>query len=122
MGGLLQQIQKRHPVAGTGDQIQRQARRLVGVGLHIAAAGGYHGVLIQLAAPADHLAGFFVADGGDRAGVDDIGVRRRVEGNQCVSPADKLLLHGLRFILIYLAAKGVNRNAHLALSFLIQYN
>ena len=122
VGGLLQKIEKRHPVAGSGNQIQLQSRRLVGVGLDIAAAGGHHGVFVELAAAADHLPGLFVADGGDGAGIDDVGIRRFLKGHQCVAPADKLLLHGLCFILVHLAAKGVNRNAHLALSFLIQYN
>ena len=92
------------------------------MGLNIAAAGGHHRMLVQLAAAADHLPRLFVADGGDGTGVDDIGIRRLVKGYQRVAPADELLLHGLCFILVYLAAKGVNCNAHLALSFLIQYN
>lgn len=122
MGGLLQEVEKRHPVAGAGDQIQGQGGGLVGVGLDIAAAGGHHGVFVELAAAADHLAGLFVADGGDGAGIDDVGIRRLLKGYQCMAPADKLLLHGLGLVLVHLAAKGVNRNAHLALSFLIQYN
>ena len=58
------------------------------------------------------LPGFFIADGGDGAGVDDVGVRRGLKVHQRVATPLKLLLHGLRLVLVDLAAEGVNSNSH----------
>ena len=52
------------------------------------------------------LPGFFIADGGDGAGVDDVGVRRGLKVHQRVATPLKLLLHGLRLVLVDLAAEG----------------
>ena len=52
-------------LAGAADKVDAQGRRLVSMGLDIAAAGGHHGVGTAALGPADHLAGFFVADGGN---------------------------------------------------------
>ena len=109
---LLQQGQKLHPVAGAADEVDAQLLSLRGVGLHIAAAGSHHGLRIAALGPADHLPGFFIADGGDGASVDDVGVRRGLKVHQRVATPLKLLLHGLRLVLVDLAAEGVNSNSH----------
>ena len=109
---LLQQGQKLHPVAGAADEVDAQLLSLRGVGLHIAAAGSHHGLGIAALGPADHLPGFFIADGGDGAGIDDVGIRRGLKVHQRVATPLKLLLHGLRLILVDLAAEGVNSNSH----------
>ena len=87
-------------------------------------AGGHHGVGAAALGPADHLAGFFVADGGNGAGIDDISVGAVLEVHQLMTPAAQLLLHGLGLVLVHLAAQRVNGNSHgilLALSELIRY-
>ena len=122
---LLQQVQKCHAVAGTGDEIHVQPRRLLRVGLHVAAAGGHYRVGVQLPASPDHLPRLLVADGGDGAGVDDIDVRLFIKRHQRVAPAHQLLLHGLCFILIHLASQGIDSCLHgilLALSVEYRYN
>ena len=96
----------------TADEVDAQLLSLRGVGLHIAAAGSHHGLGIAALGPADHLPGFFIADGGDGAGVDDVGVRRGLKVHQRVATPLKLLLHGLRLVLVDLAAEGVNSNSH----------
>ena len=101
---LLQQLQKRHAVAGTRHEVNVQRRRLLRMGLHIATAGGHHRLRIQLPAAPQHLPRFFIADGSDRAGVDDIDVRLFIKRYQRVAPAHQLLLHGLRLVLIDLTA------------------
>ena len=111
-GLLLQQVQKGHPAAGAADQVDAQALGLVGVGLDIAAAGGHHGVGTAALGPADHLAGFFVADGGNGAGIDDISVGAVLEVHQLMTPAAQLLLHGLGLVLVHLAAQRVNGSSH----------
>ena len=108
--GLFEEVQELHPPARAGNEIDAKALGLVGVGLDIAAAGGYHGLRAGFFGTADHLAGFFIADGGDGAGIDDVGVGLAGEVHQRMAPA--LQLHGRRFVLIYLAAKGINGNSH----------
>ena len=85
---------------------------LVGVGLGIAAAGGHHGAGTAPPGPADHLAGFFVADGGDGTGIDDVSVGAVLKVHQLVAPAAQLLLHGLGLVLVHLAAQRVNGSSH----------
>ena len=110
--GLFEEVEELHPLARAGNEIDAKALGLVGVGLDIAAAGGHHRLRAGLFGPADHLAGFFIADGSDGAGVDDVSVGSVGEVHQRVAPALQLRLHGRRFILIDLAAKGVNGNSH----------
>ena len=107
----LQQVQKPHPVPGAGDQVHVQLLHILGLCLGVAAAHRHHRVRGQLPGPADHLPGFLVADGGDGAGVDDVGVRRALEGDQVVAPAEELPLHGLALVLVHLAPQGINGNS-----------
>ncbi len=111
VGGLLQQVQKFHPVPGAGDEIHIQPLYVLRVGLGVAAADRYHGAGGLLPGPAD-LPGFLVADGGDGTGVDDTGVCRALKGNQRVAAGGQLPLHGGGLVLVYLAAKGVDGNVH----------
>ena len=122
VGCLLEQVQKRHAVTGTGQQVHVQCRHHLRVGLHITAAGGHHRVGVQLMTPADHLPGFLVTDGGDGAGVDDIAVGLCLGGHQRMTAAQQLLLHGLCLVLVHLAAQGIDGNTHLALSPILSYN
>ena len=62
--------------------------------------------------PADRVAGFFVADRSDGAGVDDIGVGWPVEGHQDMAPGGQLLLHGGSLVLIDLTAQGIDGDIH----------
>ena len=109
---LLQQVQKGHPVSGAADQVDAQGLCLVSVGLDIAAAGGHHGAGTAPPGPADHLAGFFVADGGNGTGIDDVSVGTVLKVHQLVAPAAQLLLHGLGLVLVHLAAQRVNGSSH----------
>ena len=99
--------QKLHALTGAAHKVDAQRRHLVGMGLGIAAAGRHDGVGVHFFSPTDHLAGFFVTDGGDGAGVDDIGIRRLLKRHQLVSLRRKLLLHGLGLVLVDLAAEGI---------------
>ena len=63
----------------------------------------------------EHLARLFVAHRRDRAGVDNVGVRRLLKIHQCMSAVQKLLLECLRFILVHLAPEGADRNFHVCL-------
>ena len=109
---LFQKIDKLHPLPCAGDEVDAQRLRLVGVGLHITAAGCHHRLAVALFGAADHLSGLLVADSGDRAGIDNIHVRFGLKIRQRVAAALQLLLHRRRFILIDLAAKGINSNSH----------
>ena len=102
--GCEKLVQKLHALPGAADKIDAQGLCLVGMGLDIAAAGGYNGGRVSLFGPADHLPGLLIADGGDGAGVDDIGVRRLLKIHQLVTLSRQLLLHGLGLVLVHLAA------------------
>ena len=80
--------------------------------LCVAAARGDHSVRIAAACLTQHLARFFVAHRGHRAGVDDVGVGFFLKADQLVTAALKLLLKRLRFILIHLAAQGADGDSH----------
>ena len=110
--GLLEQVEELHPLAGAADEVDAETLGLVGVGLDIAAAGGDDRAGIAPLGAADHLAGLLVADGGDGAGVDDIGVGRVLKRDERMAAARQLLLHGLRLILVDLAAEGIDGNSH----------
>ena len=68
-------------------------------------------LLLQFGA-VDHLPGLLVADGGNGAGIHHIGVGLVGKFHHLMSFCPEGLLHSLRLILIYLAAKGVNGNFH----------
>ena len=110
--GALHQLHKARPVAGAADQVHPQLLHVAGMGLGIAAAHGDHRVRRGLPGPADDLPGLFVADGGDGAGVDEIGVRRPLEGDQFVAPGGEQLLQGLGLILVHLAAQSIEGDPH----------
>ena len=82
------------------------------MGLGIAAAHCHHRRRMLLLYPVDHLPGLLVADGGDGAGIHHIGVGLVGKFHYLMSFCPEGLLHSLRLILIYLAAKGVNGNFH----------
>ena len=99
-------------LAGAADKVDAQGRRLVSMGLDIAAAGSYNGGRIPIFGPADHLPRLFIADGCDGAGIDDIGVCCLLKVHQLVALGRQLLFHGLGLILIDLTAKGVDGDSH----------
>ena len=81
-------------------------------GLAEAAAHRHHGAGVLPLDAVDHLPGLLVADGGDGAGIHHIGVGLVGKFHYLMSFCPEGLLHSLRLILIYLAAKGVNGNFH----------
>ena len=110
--GLLHLIQKSHPVAGACHQIYLQAGHFLRLGLGVAAADGDESVRMGTLGAADHVPALFVADSGDGTGVDDIHIGLCVKLREGVAAAGQNSLHGLRLILVDLAAKGVNGIAH----------
>src|SRR5699024_11677804 len=62
--------------------------------------------------PMYQLPGFFIADGGDGTGIDEVGVGGTVKGDQSMAPADQLGLHGLGLVLVDLTAQGKNGDIH----------
>ena len=82
------------------------------MGLGIAAAHGDDSVGVVLPGAEDDLPGLLVADGGDGAGVDDIGVGLLLKGHENVAPGSEHLLQCLSFVLIDLAAEGIKSNFH----------
>jgi hypothetical protein len=62
--------------------------------------------------PADHGAVFPIRYGGDGAGVDDIAVTGVLKMADFMAPVPQKLFHGLGFILVYLATKGVKCKYH----------
>ena len=101
---LLQPVQKGQPVTGPGHQIHPQGGDGVGLGLGVAAADRHHRLRVVPAGAADHVAALFVADGGDRTGVDDVYVGLALKGDQGVAPLGEDGLHGLGLVLVDLAA------------------
>ena len=61
---------------------------------------------------ANHVPTFFVADGGDGTGVDDIHIGLCIKLCEGVAAAGQNGLHGLGLVLVDLAAQGVNGIAH----------
>ena len=108
----LQQVHKAGAVPSAGDQVHPQLLHVVRVGLGVAAAYGDDRVGGGLPGPADHLPGLLVADGGDGAGVDHIGVRRLLKGDQAVAPLGDQLLQGLGLVLVDLTTKCIKCNLH----------
>ena len=111
-GSLLKQGNEPLPVAGTGDEIRPQLPHILRMGLGITAAHRHHRRRVLLLYPVDHLPGLLVADGGNGAGIHHIGVGLVGKFHHLMSFCPEGLLHSLRLILIYLAAKGVNGNFH----------
>ena len=108
----LQKIEKAHPVAGSRDQVHVQLPHILRMSLGIASAHSHHCLRMFPPGAGKHLAGFLVADGGDRAGVDHIGIRAVGKGHDLVAPAAQFLFHGLGFVLIDFAAQRVNGDFH----------
>ena len=80
--------------------------------LAVAAADDQSGLGIDFLAAAGGIAGFFVAEGGDSAGVDDIHMGKFVKGNDGVSPLFKQSLQSLGLKLVGFAAQGVKCDFH----------
>ena len=90
------------------DDIYCQIRlQLLCCRLDIAASRNHHGIRILLLSPVQHLSGLAVRDIGYGTGVDNVDIGLFVEGHDLVSGFFQKLLHGLRFIGIYLAAQIV---------------
>ena len=64
------------------------------------------------AASANNGAVFSVCYRGDGAGVDNVAVAGILKSTYAVPLADEKLLHGLGFVLIYLASKGIKAEFH----------
>ena len=108
----LQKLHKAGAVAGAADQVHPQLFHISRVCLGITAAHRDHRVRSRLSGPADDLPGLLIAHGGDGAGVDQIGVRVPLEGDDLMSPGGKQLLQRLGLILVHLTAQGVKRYSH----------
>ena len=108
----LQQVQKLHAPGGAGHQVHPQGGHRLRLGLGVAAAHRHHRLGVHLFGSADDVAALLVTDGGDGTGVDDVGVGQVLKGDQGVTAAEQLALHGLGLILVDLAAQGVDGNVH----------
>ena len=73
--------------------------------LHIAARRHHQGLRVLLFRPVKHLPGFPVCDVRHRTGIYDIDVRLLLKGNNLITGLLQQLLHGLRFVCVYLASK-----------------
>ena len=73
--------------------------------LHIAARSYHQSLGILLFRPVKHLPGFPIRDICDCTGIYDIDVRFFLKGNNLIPGLFQHLLHGLRFICIYLASQ-----------------
>ena len=112
--GRQHQLHKFPPPAAAADDVHSQrTHRLRGV-LGVAAAYADDGVGIIPAAPADDRPVFLVCHGGDGAGVDNIAVAGLVKLPDLVPKLRQQLLHGLRLVLIRLAAKGIECKSHMS--------
>ena len=111
-GSFLQQGDKALPVAGTGNEIHPQLPHILGMGLGVAAAHRHHRRRVLLLHPVDRLPGLLVADRSNGAGVHNIGIRLIGKVHHLMAFCPEGLLHSLRFILIHLAAKGINGDFH----------
>ena len=118
MDSLLQIIQELHPIPGSVNQVHIQFLQLFRGGLSVTAADGHHSVRASAPGPADHLAGLFIADRRDRAGIDDIGIRRLLKLHQLMPPLTQNGLHGLRLVLIHFTSQRINGNFHSTSSYI----
>ncbi len=115
---MLHHIHESFPPGRAGDDICIQRlHRLRGV-LGIASANANDGIRVLPAAAADHRPVLLVRYGGDGAGVDDIGIAGGLKGGDLMPPEPEELLHSLRFILIDLAAQGIESNFHIKITIL----
>ena len=112
-GGIQKHLHKFLPVSAAADDIDAQRPDGLRVVLGIAAAHRDHCARVLPAAPADHGPVLFVRDGGDGAGVDDVGIVLFLKGADLAARLFQQLLHGLGLVLIGLAAQGIKRNPHI---------
>ena len=110
--GPLQQLHEASPVPRPGDQVHPKAAHILRMGLGVTAAYGDDSVRSRLAGPPDDMTGLFIAHRRDGAGVDNIGVRLPLKGDQGVAAPDSQLLQGLGLILIHLAAQCIKCDLH----------
>ena len=108
-----QVVQKFLPTAGAAQHVHPQTLYRLRVMLGIAAAHTNDGLGILPAAAADDGPVLFVRNGGDGAGIDDVGIVLFFKGADFVTAALQQLLHSLGFVLIGLAAQGIKRNSHI---------
>ena len=100
------------PLAAAAQNIHTQFPDGFGGMLGIAAADADDGLGMLPAAPPDHGPVLLVRHGGDGAGVDDIAVARLVKMTDFMAHFRQNMLHGLGFVLICLAAKGIKCQFH----------
>ena len=111
----LQKVDELRAVIRAGDDVEPELFDVLGMRLGVAAAGGDDRARVAALRLTEHLARLFVAHRRDRAGVDDVGVRRLFKIHQLVPAVQKLLFECLRFILVHLAPEGADRNFHVCL-------
>ena len=99
--------QKGGAVPGSQNDVRLQKLfRLLRKGLGHAAGENCNGVGVLLLRPPQGLAGLLIAGSGNGAGVHHHHIRRLLLISFLKAAAEQLFQHGLRFILIDLAAKG----------------
>ena len=109
---LLQPVNERVPVSGATDHIHLQLFHVLGVHLGIAAAYTDHRLGVQLSGPAQGVSGLFITDRRDGTGIDNVKIAGLIKPARLIAPGDKVLLQRLGFILVYLAAQGVDGKLH----------
>ena len=110
--GVQHELDKGLASAAAGHDVHAESFDLPGADLCIAAAHADDGLRVLAAQAADEGAVLAVGDRRHGAGIDEIGIA--VVGIRAadVAKGQKLLLHGLRFILIDLAAKRITLKFH----------
>ena len=111
--GLQQVGQELLPPAGASQYINAQCLDSLRGVLGVAAADADDGLRVLPAAPADHGPVFLVGNGGDRAGIDHVGIALLVETADLVAHRAQQVLHGLGLILVCFASEGIKSNSHL---------
>ena len=109
---LLEVRNKCTPVCRADEDVDVQLADLIRVRLRVAAADADDGVRIQAADAADGVARFLVGDRSHRTSIDDIAVTDLVKFAERMPVCKQHLLHCLCFILIDLAAEGVECEFH----------
>ena len=110
--GLLHLQNEGFAVGRSDHHVDTEGTDLIRGGLRVAAADTDGCIGIQLLCAADGVACFLVGDSSDSAGIDDVAVAGFVKFAERMAMGQQHLLHGLRFVLIDLASKGIEGKFH----------
>ena len=116
-GRLLHGADKACAVVGAKDHLRADLRALLRAELGVAAGDGHHGPGILIPQAADGLAGLAPGLGRDGAGVDDDRIGELAWRGALMSVGAEHGLHGLRLVLVDLAAESGYNVLHKKLRF-----